>query len=54
MSIYEAIKNMSKEELAEWLYANCEWISAEYGACSGADDSSEVLELLDSDIEGDW
>lgn len=54
MSIYEAIQNMTKEELAEWLYANCEWISAEYGACSGADDSSGVLELLDSDSEGDW
>lgn len=54
MTIYEAIKNMSKEELAEWLYANCEWISAEYGACSGANDSSNVLDLLDKSIEGDW
>ena len=54
MTIYEAIKNMSKEELAEWLYANCEYISAEYGACSGEDDSSGILQLLDSDIEGDW
>ena len=54
MSIYEAIKNMSKRELAEWLYANCEHISAEYGDCSGANDALEILELLDSDIEGDW
>lgn len=54
MTIYEAIKNMTKEEFAEWLYANCEYISAEYGACWGADDSSRILELLDSDIEGDW
>ncbi len=54
MSIYEAIKNMSKEEFAEWLYANCEYISAEYGDCSGANDESGILELLDCDIEGDW
>jgi hypothetical protein len=54
MTIYEAIKNMSKEELAEWLYANCEYISAEYGACWGADDSSRILELLDCDIDGDY
>lgn len=54
MTIYEAIKNMSKEELAEWLYANCEYISAEYGACSGNDDSSSILRLLDTDIDNDW
>ena len=54
MTIWEAIKNMTKEEFAEWLYANCEYISAEYGACSGADDPSDVLNLLDSDMEGDW
>ncbi len=54
MTIYEAIKNMSKRELAEWLYANIEYISAEYGACSGEDASSGILRLLDSDIEGDW
>lgn len=54
MSIYDALKHMSKEELAEWLYANCEYISAEYGACSGAEDRSRILKLLDSDIEGDW
>jgi hypothetical protein len=54
MTIYEAIKNMTKEELAEWLYANCEYISAEYGACSGEHDSSGVLRLLESDAGGDW
>lgn len=54
MSIFEAIKNMTKEELAKWLYANCEYISAEYGSCSGANDSSGVLRLLDSAVEGDW
>jgi hypothetical protein len=54
ISIYEAIKKMSKEEFAEWLYANCEYISAEYGACSGESDSSGVLRLLDSAMEGDW
>jgi hypothetical protein len=47
-TIYEQIKEMSAEELAEWLYANCEWISAEFGACSGAKDSSKVLEMLNS------
>lgn len=54
MTIYEAIKNMSKEEFAGWLYANCEYISAEYGACSGNNDSSGILGLLDSDIDRDW
>ena len=54
MTIYEAIQNMSKEELADWLYANIEYISAEYGACSGNDDSSGILELFDTDINGDW
>lgn len=54
MTIYEAIKNMTKEELAEWLYANCEYISAEYGACSGASDSGDVLRLLESEAGGDW
>lgn len=54
MTIYEAIKNMSRRELAEWLYANCDYISAEYGAASGEDDSDRMLRLLDSDVEGDW
>ncbi len=54
MSIYEAIKEMSKDELAEWLYANCEYISAEYGDCSGTPDSSRIRILLENDIEGDW
>ena len=54
MSIWKAIKNMSKEEFAKWLYENCDHVSAEYGACSGAYDYTHVLELLDSDIGGDW
>ena len=51
MSIYEAIKNMSKEELAEWLYANCAYIETEY--CCG-DSSYWILKLLDEDINSDW
>jgi hypothetical protein len=52
-TIYEQIKGMNAEELAEWLYANVEWISAEFGVCSGADDSSRILEMLNStDMEG--
>ena len=47
-TIWEKIQQMSKEEFAEWLYANCEWISAEYGACSGANDESSILELLNT------
>lgn len=54
MSLFEAIKNMTKEELAKWLYANCEYISAEYGACSGANDSRDILRLLNKDINKDW
>lgn len=54
MSIFEFIKQASKEELAEWLYANCEYISAEYGSCSGNDSSTSIAKLLDTDIEGDW
>lgn len=54
MTIWEAIKNMTKEEFAEWLYANCEYISAEYGACSGENDSSGIFRLLDCDIDGDY
>ena len=54
MTIYEAIKKMTKEEFAEWLFANCEYISAEYGACSGENDSTGILQLLDCDIDGDY
>ena len=50
-TVYEQIKNMSIEELADWLYANCEWLSAEYGACSGANDYVNLLEYLNSDGE---
>ena len=47
-TVYEKIKAMSIEELADWLYANCEWLSAEYGACSGANDSLHLIEFLNS------
>ena len=47
-TLFEQLQDMSAEELAEWLYANCEWLSAEYGACSGADDCSQILKLLES------
>ena len=51
MNIYEQIMKMSIEELADWLYANCEYLSAEYGACSGANDYLHLLEFLNSDDE---
>jgi hypothetical protein len=51
MTIWKQLKKMSKKEFAEWLYANCEYISAEYGSCSGADDSSGILRFLDSAVE---
>lgn len=47
-TLFEQLKDMDIEEMAEWLYANCEWLSAEYGACSGAKDSSHMLELLNT------
>ena len=50
-TVYEKIKKMSIEELADWLYANCEWLSAEYGACSGANDYLNLLEFLNSNGE---
>lgn len=50
-NLFEQLQNMSIEELAEWLYANCEWLSAEFGACSGANDYSQMLNLLGSDGE---
>lgn len=53
-TLWDKIAKMSKEEFAEWLFANCEYLSAEYGSCSGASDSSDILRLLDSVAEGDW
>ena len=50
-TVYEKIQNMNIEELAEWLYANCEYLSAEYGACSGANDYLNLLDFLSSDGE---
>lgn len=45
-TLFEKIKDMDIEEMAEWLYANCEWLSAEYGACSGANNHKHILQLL--------
>ena len=47
-TLFETLNDMDVEEFAEWLYANCEWLSTEYGACSGAKDSSQMLKLLNS------
>lgn len=47
-TVFEKLQDMSVEELADWLYANCEWLSAEYGACSGANDYLCLLEFLNS------
>lgn len=49
MTVYEQIKQMSIEELADWLYAKCEFLSAEFGACSGANDCLQLVEYLNSD-----
>lgn len=53
-SIYEAIQKMSKEELAAFLYANADYLSAEYGQASGEHNHERMMELLDMAIEGDW
>jgi len=47
-TVYEKLQDMSIEELADWLYANCEWLSTEYGDCSGANDCLHLLEFLNS------
>ena len=52
--MWDKIVKMSKEEFANWLFVNCEYISTEYGFCSGEDDSSRILRLLDSAADGDW
>lgn len=54
ISIYEAIQKMSKEELAAFLYANADYLSAEYGQASGEHNHERMMELLDMAIEGDW
>ena len=51
LTIFEKIKDMDIEEMAEWLFYNCEYLSAEYGDCSGAEDSHRMLEFLKS-VEG--
>ena len=53
-SIYEAIQKMTKEELAIFLYANADYLSAEYGQASGEHNHERMMGLLDQDIEGDW
>lgn len=50
-TLFERLQDMDIEEFSEWLYANCEWISAEYGACSGANDHKRIREFLESDGE---
>ena len=52
-TLWDKIIKMSKEEFAKWLFANCEYISAEYGSCSGEKDSSRILRLLDSTADRD-
>lgn len=47
-TIFGKLKAMSIEEMAEWLFNNCEYLSAEYGDCSGAEDSHSMLEFLKS------
>lgn len=49
LSLFEMLQQMTIEELAEWLYANVEYLSAEYGSCSGANDSSGILRCLKQD-----
>lgn len=49
MIIYEQIKNMSIEELADFLYYNAEYISAEFGQCSGAENSNRIKRFLESE-----
>ena len=50
-TLWDKIVKMSKEEFAKWLFANCEYIAAEYGFYSGEDDSSRILQLLDSAVD---
>lgn len=47
-TIFDKLKAMSIEEMAEWLFNNCEYLSAEYGDCSGAEDSHRMLDFLKS------
>lgn len=51
MTNYERIKMMSVEEMANFLYYNLEYLSAEYGDCSGAEDSHYLVEWLSSEEE---
>nr|DAG32065.1 MAG TPA: hypothetical protein [Bacteriophage sp.] len=51
MTNYERIKAMSVEKMAEFLYYNLEYLSAEYGDCSGATDSQYLSDWLNSEVE---
>ena len=51
MTNYERIKEMSVEEMAEFLYYNAEYLSAEYGEWSGANDSHYLLGWLNSEVQ---
>lgn len=49
--LFDELHSMTINDFAEWLYYNCEFISAEFGACSGANDHSSILFYLESDGE---
>lgn len=51
MTNFERIKTMSVKEMADFLYYNLEYLSAEYGDCSGAKDSHYLAEWLNSEVE---
>lgn len=51
MTNFERIKMMSVEEMANFLYYNLEYLSAEYGDASGAEDSHYLAEWLSSEEE---
>ena len=46
-TVFEQIKEMSAEKLADWFYNNVEWINCLLD-CADAEDSTEILDLLDS------
>ena len=46
-TVFEQLKEMSIENMAEWFYNNVEWINCLLD-CADAEDSTEILDLLDS------
>ena len=46
-TVFEQIKEMSAEKLADWFYNNVEWINCLLD-CADAVDSTEILNLLNS------